>query len=247
MTETQGPDLAEIGQGIPKVILNQNGFLTFKGYSYSKSNLKTPYRDESVRAVLVNSEHCEEYVHYAFPGANVQRFFLSIDPDMFFFQKEKKKQICFSRIKSQADAMQVVNILKFRGKLEEFEVVPFINRPQQEVAALMRESMIFLSFGFREGFGLPAAEAMACGCIVMGYHGWGGKEFFMPEFSFPINDGDIIGYARQLEHIIDACNQDEAYFSAERRAASEFIASEYSPAREEQVLVSVWERILAAL
>ena len=245
MTETQGPDLASVGKGIPKVILNQNGFLTFKGYSFARDSLKTPYLDEDVRAVFVNSEHCEEYVRYAFPDANTLRFFLSIDPGQFYYQEKKKKQICFSRIKSKADAMQVINMLKFRGKLADFEVVPFINIPQEKVAELMRESLIFLSFGYHEGFGLPAAEAMACGCIVIGYHGWGGKEFFRPEFSFPIDDGDIVGYVNHIEQVIDAYNADEGYFSEQRRRAADFIATQYSPAREEQILVKAWQQILS--
>lgn len=246
ITEMQGPDLATIGKGIPKVILNQNGFLTFKGYSFARENLKTPYLDDTVRAVLVNSEHCEEYVKYAFPDVVTHRFFLSIDPDLFHFQPRKKKQICLSRIKNQADAMQVINILKFHGMLSEFEVVPFINIPQEQVAALMRESLIFLSFGYHEGFGLPAAEAMACGCIVVGYDGWGGKEFFKSEHSYPIDDGDIIGYAKQVEQVIKAYNSDENYFYEQRRQAAEFIAMQYSIEREERELIGAWRQILAS-
>ena len=30
-------------------------------------------------------------------------------------------------------------------------------------------SILFLSFGYPEGFGLPVAEAMSCGCAVIGY------------------------------------------------------------------------------
>ncbi|HHM04770.1 MAG TPA: glycosyltransferase family 1 protein [Gammaproteobacteria bacterium] len=245
LTETCGPDLAAVGRGIPRVILNQNGFLTFKGYSFDKDKRKNPYSDPSVLAVLVNSEHCEEYVRYAFPDVNVCRFFLSVDPALFYFQRAKKKQICLSRVKSESDAMQVINILKHRDVLEEFDVVPFVNIPQQRVAELMRESLIFLSFGYREGFGLPAAEAMACGCIVIGYHGWGGREFFNPDWSFPIEDGDIIGFSSQVEQVIKRCNADSQYFSAQREQAARFVASQYSLEKEERALVEIWNAILA--
>ena len=36
--------------------------------------------------------------------------------------------------------------------------------------------MAFLSFGHPEGFGLPLAEAGACGCALIGYSGLGGRE-----------------------------------------------------------------------
>lgn len=237
--------LGRIGPDIPKVILNQGVFLTFKGYSFAKEQLETPYRHHSVRATLVNSEHCEEYLQYAFPGLSTYRFYLSIDPSQFYYQPTlEKKQICLSRVKNASDALQVINILKSRGVLADFEIIPFINIPQERVASLMRESLIFLNFGNREGFGLPAAEAMACGCIVVGYHGWGGKEFFKPEFSFPIEDGDILGFASTVERIIRAYNNDTNYFGQQRATAAQFIADRYSREREEEELVKVWSNIL---
>ena len=59
----------------------------------------------------------------------------------------------------------------------------------------MQESLLFLSFGFPEGFGLPVAEAFACGCAVIGYDGLGGRELFKyasqyPGLSFPVQYRD---------------------------------------------------------
>ncbi len=244
LPERVGPDVSIYGVDIPKVILNQNGFLTFKHYSFAKERLTSAYTDPSVYAVLVNSEHCDEFVRQAFPEVATERFYLSMDPGLFHFQAKKKKQICFSRIKNAADALQVINILKFRGALTDFEVIPFINISQKNVAELMRESLIFLSFGNREGFGLPAAEAMACGCITIGYHGWGGKEFFRPEFSFPIEDGDILGFAQRVEEVIKAYNTDENYYFEKRNQAAEFITEQYSQEREERELIGAWKQIL---
>ena len=38
-------------------------------------------------------------------------------------------------------------------------------------------ALLFLSCGHPEGFGLPLAEAIACGCLVVGYHGLAGRDF----------------------------------------------------------------------
>ena len=56
--------------------------------------------------------------------------------------------------------------------LADFEIVPFINISQNEVIRILKDSLIFLSFGYPEGFGLPAAEAMACGCVTIGFPRW---------------------------------------------------------------------------
>jgi hypothetical protein len=45
--------------------------------------------------------------------------------------------------------------------------------PEPQVAAIFRANAIFFSAQDLEGFGLPALEAMACGCVVAGYAGTG--------------------------------------------------------------------------
>jgi hypothetical protein len=225
--------------------LNQNSYLTFVGYSLNKERLITPYHHSDVLATLVNSEDGECYLQHSFPELPLYRFRLSIDPKRFAFQGKKKKQICFSRIKNEQDAMQVINILKFRGVLDDFEIIPFINIPQTEVARIYQDSVLFLSFGYPEGFGLPAAEAMACGCVVIGFHGGGGREFFKPEFSYPIEQGDIIGFAKTLEEVIQSFDLDPAPIFEKGRLAADFIHEYYSFELEEQEVVSAWRSILS--
>ena len=49
-----------------------------------------------------------------------------------------------------------------------------------------------------KGFGLPLAEAIACGCIVVGYDGLGSRDFCYPALhSVPF--GDILSFVNTLE------------------------------------------------
>jgi hypothetical protein len=46
-----------------------------------------------------------------------------------------------------------------------------------EVAAALGSAHLFLVTGFPEGCPLPPLEAMACGCLVVGYMGFGGADY----------------------------------------------------------------------
>lgn len=51
---------------------------------------------------------------------------------------------------------------------------------QAQVATALGQSHIFLAVGFPEGCPLPPLEAMACGCVVVGYAGLGGFDYLRP-------------------------------------------------------------------
>lgn len=51
------------------------------------------------------------------------------------------------------------------------------NWPHQRVLETLSQSTLFLSLQRFEGFGLPALEAMAAGCLVVGFAGDGGWEY----------------------------------------------------------------------
>jgi glycosyltransferase involved in cell wall biosynthesis len=49
--------------------------------------------------------------------------------------------------------------------------------PAQGVALALAEAHIFLATGFPEGCPLPPLEAMACGCLPVGFMGFGGADY----------------------------------------------------------------------
>jgi hypothetical protein len=50
---------------------------------------------------------------------------------------------------------------------------------QQELADIMGHHKYYLSLSPLEGFGLPMLEAMASGCAVVGFDGWGGRDYIV--------------------------------------------------------------------
>ena len=80
--------------------------------------------------------------------------------------------------KNHKHSLIVTSYLKSHPLLRGWTFVPIHGMTQVEVAGVLRDSSLFLSFGHPEGFGLPVAESLACGCTVIGYSGIGGHELF---------------------------------------------------------------------
>ena len=184
------------------------------------------------------------YLRFAFPRLRVLRVRTAIDAALFHPAAEKKRQIAFMPRRHLEEARQVFNILKFRGSLTGFDIVEIAGLAHEEAARILRESALFFSFSAIEGFGLPPAEAMASGCITIGFHGRGGQEFFRPEFSWPVEFGDIEGYARAAEAVLEQYRRDPAPLLEKAAAAADFIAAHYSTAQEEADIVDCWRQIL---
>ena len=238
-------EVNEIVRGVKKVVFNQNCYYTFlNGYSLNKFDIVPTYQDEEVIATLVVSEDSRQYLSYAFPTLRVIRVHNAIDPTMFYYSNHKKPLISFMPRKNIEDVLQVINILKYRNALSDFEIVAIHDKPEREVARILRDSLIFLSFGYPEGFSLPAAEAMACGCVVIGYHGMGGREFFNSEFSYPIANGDIIAFAQAVERVIDLYENDKAALREKGQSASHYILENYSVERQEKDIIEFWNSII---
>jgi hypothetical protein len=226
--------------GVKKVIINQGPYLTFRGYPVGTELLENPYTHPDVLAAIVVSEDSRNYLEHAFPGLKVCRVRNYIDPRIFSFSGAKQRKIAFMTRKRYEDIEQVINILRYRGALDSFSLAPIDGRSEREVAAILRESLLFLNFCFEEGWSLPAAEAMSCGCVVIGNHGNGAREILRPEFSYPVEQGDIIGFARCVEEVMNLHNKNPGILRDKARRAADFINRNYSRRIAEKELLDFW-------
>ena len=181
---------------------------------------------------------------YAAPDAPTFRLRLSIPPSIFGLPAHKARQIAFMPRKNPSDARSVISILASRNVLSEDDFRPIDNVSELETARVMRDSLMFLSFGHPEGFGLPAAEAMQCGCVVVGYDGLGSREYLHPDFSYPVPAGDVAEVAKVVEGVMAQFDEGPAGVLAKGRRASEFISQAYSPEHEVADLLHAWRRVL---
>jgi hypothetical protein len=234
-----------LAPGTPKIIFNQNAYQTF-AWRTEKYNTN-PYLNSDFRGTIVVSEDSRDYLRYVYPNHPVFRVRYSIDPKHFHFSPQKKKQIAYMPRKKEKDAAQVLAILKYRGALEGFQIVQIEDKSEAETAQILRESAIFLSFSTQEGWGLPPMEAMACGCVTIGYDGRGGAEYLKEPYATRIENEDVIGFVAAVERAIGAINRSSEDQIKQARQASDFTLTTYTPRAEEQDILQVWGQILGML
>jgi hypothetical protein len=91
--EIYGPHIPDIAPGVPKVILNQGVYLTFRLYSPDVRELERrvpPFRHPDVVAIIVKTHDACEYLRFAFPRARVFRVPNGIDPALFHVEEPKE-------------------------------------------------------------------------------------------------------------------------------------------------------------
>ena len=77
-----------------------------------------------------------------------------------------------------------------------------------QVASVLWQSRIFLSFSGLEGLGLPPIEAALCGNYVIGYHGGGGREYWLSPNFDSVEVGDIAGFVKKVCTRVAAIERD---------------------------------------
>jgi len=246
--EIYGRSILDLPAGVRQVIFNQGAYLALDTLVADGSAAAAPYvTNPDLAAVVVVSDDSAEIVRYMFPDAPVHRIHHGIDPAVHHPPAAApRRRIAYMTRRRSDEAGQVLSLLELRGALAGWEVVAIHGKTELEVAELLRSSQVFLSFSQLEGFGLPPLEALACGCLVVGFHGFGGRELFQPPFAVPVEDGDVVGFARAVEDVIRRIDSDPAAMAAAAAAGAGFATERYSRATERQDLLDVFAPLLAA-
>jgi Glycosyl transferases group 1 len=95
-----------------------------------------------------------------------------------FFPRRKELRIAVAPRKLQSHYQLIHKI--FVTKFPQLRRVPWdvmVGRSESEVAETLGRAAIFLSLSHLESVGLIPLEAMASGCVVVGFHGYGGLEY----------------------------------------------------------------------
>lgn len=227
--EVYGDLLRTIAPGVPRISLNQNAHMSWSAVSRAPH----PYRDTgTLRCVLCVSEHNRRFLQHAFPGVRVERFVPAIDERFQPGPYPRLQRICgFFQRRRAEHAQMVLTILAGRGALEGWQVVDMTGMDDGQVVSTLQDSAIFLSFSQLEGLPAPPREALACGCLVVGYTGLGAEEIVSPAWWRVLED-DVVGFAMRVELAQRRWLERTERMVRYCEAASRWARREYSRERE---------------
>jgi glycosyltransferase involved in cell wall biosynthesis len=232
--EVYGPFLERLPRVSRLIAFSQNAYLTFE---HLPAGARPLY--EIFDAAMTVSEDSAEYLRFAFPGLEVSVVPNGIDPKVFHPSDETPaRRIALMPRKRPAEAAEILRLLGDR--LAGWDVVRIEGAGEAETAALLRSSPIFLALGHREGFGLPAAEAMASGCYVVGFPAFGGRDLFDPSFSSPIEDGDVLAAAHALAEAMERHESDPVALREAGTHAALSIRDTFSLKRQSERLLALF-------
>jgi hypothetical protein len=230
--------IPQLPSGVDKVIFNQNAYTTFL-WGEVWPSIRDIYRRADVRRVAVVSDDNLDYIRHVFPTVAAVAVTQMIDPATFYVGHSKTRSIAYMPRKRPVEAREVLAILGARGALDGWDVTPVVNRSEAETAEILRRASVFLSFGHREGFGLPAAEALACGCVVAGFHGFGGRD--ISPHALWVSDGDVLGFARAVEGVLSSWDSDAARWARLGDDGARYVRSTYTSQKFRETVHAVFD------
>ena len=243
--------------GLPKLLFNQNGAYSFgsgsgKGFPTPQRVLEL-YRHPELLHVLCVSQHDQQLLERGFGlgSGRVSRLINAIETNVFLPAGAKRRQIAYMPRKNEADAAVVAALLQQQSWWQGWELVPIHKRSQAEVAQILQQSLLFLAFGHPEGFGLPVAEALACGCAVVGYSGLGGRELLKlaqeHDVGLEVAFGDWLGFVDAAAALHRSLAKHQTQVLEALMRSSKAVRSRYSPEAMQHSVATAVERWEACL
>ena len=237
--ETYITAVREYSAGLASVIFNQNASYTFglssKNHASSPLLIRDLYSDPCIKHVLCVSRYDHAFLSsfVCQDSGSVSRIINGLEDSLFpSSQLRKRKQIVFMPRKNSFDSQVVSSLLSVSEHLSKWKIIKVDGLPHSSVISLLRSSLIFLSFGHPEGFGLPVAEALSCGCCVIGYSGLGGRELFEISSSFSIGSeiavGDWAGFVHSVEDFALSLQSNPYNVMSSLKAVSNEMSVRYS-------------------
>lgn len=216
--------------GAHAIIYSQNQYLTFLG----TADLD-PYPGWAAKPELWAVSRADvQTLRRALPGYEPHLVPNIIDAELFTPAANRVRRVAWMSRKRPVESTLLRRLLRSDPRSAGVELHDINQVSHEEVARVLGETSVFIALGGPEGegFGLPAAEAMAAGCLVTGYAGGGGAELFDSPSAWRVPELATAELADRALELLDLPDQDEV-----RRAGREWVRDRYNTKTATDALV----------
>ena len=222
-------------------IFVQNCYYThFNLNSENKDAIENAYQEADI--IMSISQDTTKYLRdiLRIPEDKIilQRY--SVDAGLFK-SKNKSKLITYMPRKMGQHSSRVISELK-RLIPSGWEIRALDGLSEIDIANNLSESIIFLAFSEFEGLPVPPVEAALSGNIVIGYHGQGGREYWLEPNFIEIQQGDIQAFIEKTLRQINLINLNKLNLE-DINHNIEKIQNYFSSENEKEMLINLVKRI----
>lgn len=223
-----------------KLVFCQNHFMVCRGLAGRQD-----YADFGVCGILCVGRLVADFCRRRFPSLPSALVPVVVDQNLFHFQSQKRLQIAFAPRKRPLEAAFVQDL--FRAENPQFRSVPWVQISgvsESEVAGILKDSAVYLSLSRFEAAALSILEALACGCVVAGFTGFGARQYTTTNNGFWAADDDCLDCVAQLTRAVRLVADGGAAYRQTLEAAN-VSAGYYSRERFTKRTVEFWQCFLA--
>ena len=196
---------------MPRIVIALNWALIYRNLPAG-----TNWKDFGISMAITPSPFVKRFIEWTM-GLDVTLIENYVDTTRYAYQPEKKANnvAYISRKDLSGEILRSVFERK-QGSLHHYHWVRLGDLNEEDYASQLVHSRVFLATSQEEGMPTSVLEAMASGCIVIGYSGLGGSDFMRsdgPEQNcILIENGDYLALGRCLERVADTLRtQDHPY------------------------------------
>lgn len=204
-----------------KIVFLQNHFLAAEnGIGVLTEQEAAPYAD-----FMACSRTVAAWIATYFPGVAVAVVPAFADERLFRPHAAKDRLVVSTPRKREFEVRVIRHAFFARYRpATPFEWGTLVSATEQQVARTFGRAAIFLSLSRFEGLGMTTLEAMACGCLVAGFTGIGGREYATSANGFWVGEDDCDAAAAALAEAAALVDRNDPRVAQMTEAARETAA-----------------------
>ncbi len=224
--------------GARKVIFNQNHFYT---YAAAEPTSDLPYPGWSpppmVWAVSVESR---QVLVALLPDLDIALVPNPVDGELFRPGPSAAPRLAWFPRKRPRESSLLRRLLRADPRFTGVELCELVDAARPKVAETLSSTTVFISLGHSESFGLTVAEALASGCLVVGYDGGGGRELFDAPGAWPVPEQRPLLLLDKIAEVLEGADK----LSTVRTENREWVLERYSYHRTKAALTAALDIVL---